>query len=123
MEAVAQAEYHGAIYYYNALSERDKKTLDDKGNLVVEKEGSEFYAYLVEKLHDYLGLYEGLNDPSIKRVYFPTTVFVSNGKIASVHLDTLPSQSDGYAPLNDAQHVELLNGLLAEIAAIQPMQP
>ena len=30
-----------SIYYFNALSMRDKKSLDDNGNIVVEEEGTE----------------------------------------------------------------------------------
>ena len=39
------------IYYYNALSIRDKKTLDESGNIVVEEEGTKEYKELVELLY------------------------------------------------------------------------
>ena len=95
------------IYYLNALEERDKKSLDENGEIVVEKEGTKEYYQLVEKLDSVLGEYEGLNDSSIKRLYFPTVVFVKDGKIVGSHIGTLDSQTDPSIPLTDEQHDEL----------------
>lgn len=101
------------IYYLNAVEERDKKYLDEDGEIVVEKEGTEEYYELVEKLDSVLGEYEGLNDSSIKRLYFPTVVFVKDGKIVGSHIGTVDSQTDPSIALTDEQYEEL-KSLLAK---------
>ena len=95
------------IYYFNALSIRDKKHLDEDGNIVVDDKGTEEYKKLVEILYDYLGEYEGLNDSSIKRIYFPTVIFVKNGDIKGLHVSTVDSQVNPKEPLTNEQYEEL----------------
>lgn len=95
------------IYYANISEERDKKHLDEEGNIVLDQEGSDNYNRIVEQLKDNLGAYEGLNDDSIKRLYFPTVVFVRNGKVEDIHIGTLDSQEDPYKKLTDSQEKEL----------------
>lgn len=95
------------IYYYNALSIRDKKSLDESGNIVVEEEGTKEYKELVELLYDYLPVYDGLNDETIKRLYFPTVLFVKDGKIIGLHNSTVESQKNPYDGLNKEQYEEL----------------
>lgn len=97
------------IYYFNAKEMRDTKELDVNGNVVTTKEGTKEYYELVELLSSVLGEYEGLNDESIKRLYFPTVVFIKNGVIVGCHIDTLPSQTDPRVPLNEEQKGELVN--------------
>lgn len=97
------------IYYFNALDMRDVKSLDDNGNIVTDKEGTKEYDELVKTLYDVLTPYEGLNDDSIKRLYFPTVVFVKDGKILNAHIGTLDSQEDPYVVLNKEQKNELKN--------------
>jgi hypothetical protein len=117
-EATAASGYEGPVYYANFLSERDKLSLDDKGNIVVEQEGTEAYKQLVATLYYWLGPYSGLNDESIKRIYFPSTVFVKDGQIMDVHLTTVDSQESGYDALTEEQHAELLSALTADIQMI-----
>lgn len=100
-------EYTMPFYYYNAYEIRDNKHLDDNGDIVVDKEGTKEYYEIVDILKDYLGEYSGLNDNSIKRLYFPTIVFVKEGKILYVHTGTLDSQEDPYVSLTDEQKNEL----------------
>ncbi|MBP3765684.1 MAG: hypothetical protein J6G98_00690 [Bacilli bacterium] len=95
------------IYYFNALDIRDKKSLDENGKIITEKEGTDEYYNLVDKLKDYLTPYEGLNDESIKRLYFPTVVFVKDGNIIGTHIGTLDSQENPYVVLNDSEKEEL----------------
>lgn len=97
------------IYYFNALDMRDVKELDENGNIVTTKEGTEEYKNIVNKLYDYLDVYEGLNDDSIKRLYFPNIFFIQNGKVVKNHMATLESQTDPKIPLNDEQYQELKN--------------
>lgn len=109
------------IYYANLLEERDSKRLDEDDEIVVEKEGSDNYHKIVEKLGDYLGSYEGLNDESIKRLYFPTVVFVKNGKVESVHIGTVDSQKDPYQKLNKKEQEELKKIYVKGIRNIQKL--
>lgn len=102
-------EYTVPFYYYNAYDIRDNKHLDENGNIVVDKEGTEEYYELVDVLKDYLGEYSGLNDSSIKRLYFPTIVFVKEGKILYTHIGTLDSQENPYIELSEEQQNELSN--------------
>ncbi len=95
------------ILYFNALDIRDSKHLDDNGNIITDKEGTEEYYQLLDKLTDVLGSYEGLNDPSIKRLYFPTVIFVKKGEIVGTHIGTVDSQTDPTIKLNKQQSDEL----------------
>ena len=99
------------IYYLNNLDSRDAKKLNDKGEIVVEKEGTKDYYKLVDKLSSVLGEYEGLNDSSIKRLYFPTVIVVKDGKIVGSHIGTVDSQEDPYKKLDDKQYKELKEDL------------
>ena len=95
------------IYYYNAVTIRDKKTLDEKGNIIIEEEGTKEYKELVELLYEHLPIYDGLNDNKIKRLYLPTVLFVKNGKILGLHTSTVDSQKDPYKKLTNEQYQEL----------------
>lgn len=96
------------FYYYNALSIRDEKELKD-GKIVTNKKGTDEYYELLDKLSDVIGPYQGLNDDSIKRLYFPTAVFVMGGKIVGFHEGTVDSQKDPSKHLTSEQEKELLN--------------
>lgn len=102
------------IYYLNNVDSRDKKVLED-GKIKTEKEGSNDYKKLLEKLDSHLGEYEGLNDSSIKRLYFPTVLFVRDGKIIDIQISTLDSQEDGYKELTKEQKEELKKILVEKI--------
>ena len=95
------------VYYYNALSIRDKKHLDEDGNIIIDNEGTKEYKNLVNILYDYLGEYEGLNDSSIKRIYFPTVIFVKDGNVKWLHVSTVDSQKDPSKGLTYEQYEEL----------------
>lgn len=97
------------IHYYNALDIRDVKHLDDKNNIIVDKQGDEKYYKLIQILYDYLGEYKGLNDPSIKRLYFPTYVFVKDGKILGVQVSSVNSYTSTSNDMTDEQKNELSN--------------
>ena len=113
VEAVQATAYEGPIYYYNALTDRDARYLDEEtGEIVVDHEGTENYTIIMELLGDYFWEYQGLNDPTIKRLYFPTMVFVKGGEVQSVHIDTIEGQESGYDPLTEEQHDALLNILM-----------
>ena len=116
--AIEESGYAGEIYYYNALADRDVMILSDDGEIVVDKEGADVYHELVEKLYDHLMPYKTLNDPAIRRIYFPTTVFFREGEVISVHLTTIESQEKGYDSLTEEQFDELKKMLIREIGRI-----
>lgn len=97
------------IYYFNAKEIRDIKHLDENNQIITDKEGTQEYNELIKIMYDYLGEYEGLNDQSIKRLYFPSVVFVKEGKIIDIHIGTLEEQENPYEPLNTNQIEKLKN--------------
>ena len=103
----AKASGVETIYYLNALDQRDIKSLDDNGKVVTDKEGTEAYNKLIEKLGDHASVYGGLNDETIKRLYFPTAFFVKNGTIIGSHVGTVDSQKDPYIALTSKEKDEL----------------
>lgn len=110
-EAMAQSDFDGNLYYYNAQQDRDFLYLDENGEIAVKNEGTALYRMLLERLDAYLQPYAGLNDPAIKRILFPTTVFLRDGEVVDVHCVTVDSQTDGFAPLTDVQYGELRSSL------------
>lgn len=92
------------VLYYNNKEQRDTKHLDDNGKVITDSEGTAEYAELLTLLGDNASAYEGLNDSSIKRLYFPTFVFVNGGKIVGYHEATLSNVEDPYKALTSEQH-------------------
>lgn len=95
------------IYYYNARDLRDTKKLDENGNIIVEKEGDPKYYELLNLLGDNLGEYEGLNNPSIKRLYFPTFVFIKDGEILGLQVSSVDSYKSTTDDMTEVQKTEL----------------
>ena len=95
------------IYYFNAKEYRDVKRLNELGEIEIATEAKEGYYELVDALGEHASVYEGLNDDSIKRLYFPTVVFVKEGEIILFHEGSVDSQEDPYVPLNEEQRTEL----------------
>lgn len=102
----AQTEGIDTIYYYNAKEDRDEKRLVG-GKVEVVKKGSAFYGKLMDKLGNKASIYDGLQDENIKRLYFPTVLFVKNGEIVLMHEGTVSSQIDPLVRLNQKQETEL----------------
>ena len=101
------------IYYLNISGDRNTLSLTKKGKIKTEKKGTEDYLKLVDILKDYLPVYDGLKDDSIKRIYLPTVIFVKDGKVLGLE-ETLESYSkrvDGnpYLEMNDYEKEELSN--------------
>ena len=106
------------IYYLNVKNIRDEKELNNEGEIVVKKEGNDIYSKILEKFNDYLPIYEGLNDNSIKRLYSPAIFFLVNGEVVSYHFNTVDSQEDPSIPLNREQYDELKNILMEKIDTV-----
>lgn len=95
------------IYYNSDKDIRDVKELDEEGNIITAKEGTEEYNEIISILSDYLPVYKGLDNDEIKRLYFPTVVFVKDGNIIGLHTGTVDSQTDPYVDLTNEQIEEL----------------
>lgn len=95
------------IYYFNAVDIRDQKTLDANGKIITTKEGTKEYKQILKKLDKYLLPYDGLNDDSIKRLYFPSVYFIKDGVVIGKHIDTVESHTDASKALNEEQKLEL----------------
>lgn len=102
------------IYYMNNLKDRDIKVLKND-NIITKKEGTNNYKKLLEKLSDKASIYEGLNDNSIKRLYFPTVIAVKNGEIVDLISGTVDSQTDPYVVLSKSQKKELKDKYISAI--------
>ena len=99
------------------MEDRDSKELVD-GEIVIKKNGTKNYYKLVEKLESVLGEYEGLNDSNIKRLYYPTVIFVKDGKIVDSHIGTVDSQENPSVFLNDEQYKELKDTLVNKMTKL-----
>lgn len=95
------------LYYFNPKAIRDKKSLNEAGELIVEIPTSPEYQYLLDKMDSILPVYEGLKDASIKRLYVPMVVILKDGKIVGHHFNTLEEQSDPYISLTEEQKKKL----------------
>lgn len=95
------------IYYFNAVDIRDQKSLDANGEIITTKKGTKEYKQLLKKLDKYLLPYDGLNDDSIKRLYFPSVYFIKDGVVIGKHIDTVESHTDASKALNEEQKLEL----------------
>lgn len=103
------------IYYLNAVNDRDIKKLDENGKIVEEKKATENYQKLLKKLDSVLESYEGLNNPDIKRLYFPTVLFVKEGKIIDIHIGTIASQEDAFQKLSNEDKESLKEELMGKM--------
>ncbi len=101
------------IYYMNIKDERDLKELDKNGEIITKKEGSDNYKRLLKALDEYLDEYTledakgNKKSTGEKRIYVPLVLFVKDGKVIGMHLDTVESQKDPYKGLNEKQTEEL----------------
>lgn len=101
------SEYNTTFYYFNGSDIRDIKHLDDNGNIIVDKEGTKEYYEILSLLGEFTSEYNGLNDNNIKRLYFPTIVFVKEGKIIGFHEGTIESQTNPYKELTVEQKEQI----------------
>lgn len=94
------------VYYFNAFAIRDEKMLNGEETATIKK-GTDNYYKILELLKEKADVYEGLNDDSIKRIYFPTVLFIKDGKIVLKHTSTVSSQKNGDKKLTKKQQKEL----------------
>lgn len=95
------------LYYLNNINDRDILSLSENGEVIVEKEASQNYSKLLGMLKDKASIYEGMNNPKIKRLYYPTVVFIKDGTIIDVVVGSVKSHTDQNLELSYEQKEEL----------------
>lgn len=115
-------EYDVDILYLNNKAERDTIKLGEDGKVKMEKEGSKDYYEILDLLGEKASVYDGLNDETIKRIYFPTVVFVKDGEIVAFHEGTVDSQEDASVYLDATQQKELKTTLRGYFDLIKPQR-
>ena len=96
-----------SIYYVDVKEVRDVMELDDDGNVVTKKEGTDAYYKLLEKmdsvLDEYILMDEDGNEVSTneKRIYAPNIVSVIEGEAVELTDGISDKQTDGYMELID----------------------
>lgn len=94
------------IYYMNNLEDRDIKKIVD-GKIVEEKKATNEYNKLLQLLGEYSSEYKDLKNPEIRRIYFPTVVFIKDGDILGTIVGTIDSHIDPYISLTKEERNEL----------------
>lgn len=106
------------ILYMNILNERNSYELDENGKAALKSNGTKGYNALVEKLANHLDDYTLTSEDGqkietgTKRIFAPTLIFVSKGKVIYVHKGTVDSQEDPYLELTKEQKEELMKVLI-----------
>ena len=113
------SEYNTTFYYFNGRDIRDAKHLNENNELIIDKEGTKEYYEILSLLGDFASEYDGLNDSSIKRLYFPTIVFVKEGKIIGFHEGTIESQTNPSKELTIEQKEQITTILETAIIKMQ----
>lgn len=95
------------VYYVDVQDIRDTLKLDEDGNIITSKKGTDDYYILLEKLDNVLENYElvdskGNNvNTKEKRIYAPSIVSIVNGKAESLESGISKNQTDAYMKLTD----------------------
>lgn len=103
------------IYYVDVLEIRDRLELDEEGEIVTVKEGSEGYLALLERFDEVLDEYTLINEDDEevetgeKRIYAPSVVAVVNGKAKELETGVSEDQDDAYMELTEDMKKETYN--------------
>lgn len=108
MDEAAKAVKLESIYTVEVSEIRDTKRVDENGKIVTDKEGTEFYYKLLERLGNWAPEYNGLNDPTERRIHTPLVVVVVDGEIVASHVGTVEAHEDPFAPMTDEVRAEVL---------------
>lgn len=116
--SAAESTNFSKIYYLNVLDLRDSLSVNDNGEISIDKKGSKNYKKILKKLDDILDEYYIKDaagnkvDTNEKRLYVPLVIAVSNGKVVSYHANTVDSHvagKNGYAEMTKEQKEELFD--------------
>ena len=95
------------IYYVDVLDIRDKKEINDAGEIETNKKGTKGYMELIEKMSDVLSEYTTTdeNDEEVllgeKRIYAPNLIAVVDGKATKMEEGISDKLTDPYMELTD----------------------
>lgn len=112
------------IHYISNQDDRNTLSLNKKKKIVTDKKGTADYLKLLELLDEFLPVYRGLNDDTIKRLYFPSVLFVKDGEIIGLEqsLASYTERVDGdpYLPMNIQEKEELASIFIDYFEIVQP---
>lgn len=100
------------IYYLDLSTDQDQKELGENGKVIIKKEGTKDYQKLVEKLDSVLQSYDGLEDDSIKRIYFPMLIFVKDGEIIASYIGSSDSKNNAPITMDEEESQKLKEELM-----------
>lgn len=123
MEVVDDLEIY-PIYYVDVKEIRDVMVIDENGEVVTKKEGTDAYYELLEKLDtvldDYILIDEDGNEvvTGEKRIYAPNIVSVVDGEVRNLTDGIGKSQDDAYMELTDEMKEESYNKIKCSIECV-----
>ncbi len=95
------------IYYVDVLDIRDKKEIDEDGNIKTITDGTKGYTSLLEQLDEVLDVYTITNSTGEKieieekRIYAPNVIAVVDGKATKMETGISEDLTDPYMELTD----------------------
>ncbi|MBQ9024564.1 MAG: hypothetical protein IJ105_05005 [Bacilli bacterium] len=121
---VAKDQELDTIYYVDVLDIRDTLKIDEKGNVVTDKKGTDDYYKLLTYLNDVLDDYNLTDEENKKietnekRIYAPNVVSVVNGKATKMTTGISKKQTDPYMKLTDEMIKETYNDFKCVIKCV-----
>lgn len=111
------------IYYVDVKDIRDKLDVDDKGNIITIKEGSEGYIGLLNRLdnvlEDYTLEYKGKEiKTDEKRIYAPNIVSIVNGDAKQLETGISEKQDDAFMELTEDIKKDIYNKFKCSIKCV-----
>ena len=111
------------VYYVDVKEIRDQLDVDDDGNVITVKEGSEGYIGLLKRfdevLEDYTLEYDGDEiKTGEKRIYAPNVVSVVNGDAKELETGISDKQEDAYQELTEEMKKETYNKFKCSIKCV-----
>lgn len=111
------------IYYVDVKDIRDKLDVDEDGNIVTTKEGSEGYIGLLARLNsvldDYTLEYDGQElSTGEKRIYAPNVVSVVNGKAKQLETGVSDQLTDPFMEITEEMKKETYNKFECSIKCV-----
>lgn len=111
------------IYYVDVKEIRNRLDVDDEGNIITVKEGSEGYIGLLKRfdevLEDYTLEHDGEEiDSGEKRIYAPNVVSVVNGVAKELETGISDEQEDAYQELTDEMRKETYDKFKCSIKCV-----
>ena len=112
------------IYYVDVKEIRDTKVINEEGKVVTEKEGTEEYYQLLEKMDSVLENYTLTNqdgnevETGEKRIYAPNIVSVIDGEAVELTDGISPNQTDAYMELTDKMKKESYDKIKSSIKSV-----